>query len=449
MPAGAPFPVRSLGPFKSAVEAVQGQTQAPIAIPAAAALSAAALAVQGHVDVETLAGPRPVSLFLLTVAKSGERKSSCERLLVERLRAFERAQSDAHQDAMASWKNDHALWTVARDSILGDATAKTGDKRREAKVDLHAMDPEPAAPPIPDRTVTEPTFEGLTRRFAEGLPSQGLFSDEGGRFLGGFAMSKDNRQKTLTARNKLWDGSPIQRTRQGDGSFTLFGRRLSVHLMVQPGVWRDVLADPMTADTGFLAQFLICEPPSTIGRRLQRLSRADTGAIPAFNARLRAILEAPLPMDDGTHELQPRVLRLTPGARALLAEYADHLELGQAQGGAFAEITGAAAKAAELAARIAGVMTAWTDLAATEVTPETMADAITLSQYYLGEALRLADASNVSRRVDQAERLRTWLRDSWKYPEILPSEVVQSAPIRALRERPAALEAIEMLVETG
>jgi hypothetical protein len=39
-------------------------------------LATASLAVQGFADVETLGGTRPVSLFALTIAPSGERKSS-------------------------------------------------------------------------------------------------------------------------------------------------------------------------------------------------------------------------------------------------------------------------------------------------------------------------------------------------------------------------------------
>ena len=56
---------------------------------------------------------------------------------------------------------------------------------------------------------------------------------------------RENRQKTLAALNDLWQGNPIRRTRQGEGSFTLYGRRLAVHLMVQPGVARAFMADPL------------------------------------------------------------------------------------------------------------------------------------------------------------------------------------------------------------
>lgn len=60
---GAAYPVHALGPLRAAVEAVQGMTQAPIAIPAASALAVASLAVQGFADVETLGGTRPTSLY--------------------------------------------------------------------------------------------------------------------------------------------------------------------------------------------------------------------------------------------------------------------------------------------------------------------------------------------------------------------------------------------------
>lgn len=60
--APAEYPVADLGPLRAAVEAVQVLVQAPMAIPAASALSVASLAVQGFADIETLGGPRPLSL---------------------------------------------------------------------------------------------------------------------------------------------------------------------------------------------------------------------------------------------------------------------------------------------------------------------------------------------------------------------------------------------------
>lgn len=444
-----PFPVAALGPLRTVVEAVQGMTLAPIAIPAASALAVAALAVQGHIDVETLGGQRPVSLYVLTIAQSGERKSSCDAPLLAELRSYEKEQATSLRDAVATWQNTHALWKGERDRILAEARKGKGEKRVSAEVDLRELGGEPSAPPSTDRTVTEPTYEGLTRKFAEGMPTLGIFSDEGGQFLGGFAMSQDNRQKTLAALNDLWQGNPIRRTRAGEGSFTLFGRRLSVHLMVQRGVARDFMADPKAADTGFLPRFLICEPPSAIGNRLNSAVRDGSNSLRQHALRLRQILEAPLPMDIETRELRPRLLLLSPEARSLLVQFADAVETAQAPSGEFAHITGYASKAAEQAARIAGVLAAWDNLDVPEVDGEKMADAITLASFYLSEAARLADVAAVTAETDKAERLRKWLIEDWPYLEILPAEVVRHAPIRALRESPSARAAIGVLAKHG
>ena len=254
--------------------------------------------------------------------------------------------------------------------------------------------------------MTEPTIEGLTRLFAEGQSSLGIFSDEGGQFLGGHAMSSENRTKTLAAFNKLWQGDPIQRTRQGDGAVTLYGRRLAVHLMVQPTVAREFMADPKANSTGFLPRFLVGEPPSAIGTRLSANARGCAAALGAFGDRLREVLETPLPMDTQTRDLAPRVLPLAPDARTLLERFADALEVAQVPQGDLAHVTGYASKAAEQAARIAGVLTLWGGLHATQVSPETMADAITLAQFYLSEAARLADAATISTETARAEALR-------------------------------------------
>ena len=278
------------------MEAVQGVTQAPMAIPAQSALAVASLAVQGFADVQTLGGTRPVSLYALTIA----RKSACDAPLIAALRDHELEQAKAQRDEIEIWRNKHALWKGERDRILLEAKKGKGEKRTAAQADLHALGPEPEAPPSADRTVTEPTFEWLTKLFAHGQPSLGLFSDEGGQFLGGHAMNTENRQKTLAAFNDLWQGNPIRRTHSGDGHATLYGRRLAVHLMVQPGVARAFLSDPAAADTGFLPRFLICEPPSAIGTRMQANAKRDEVVLVSFGARLRDILETPMPMDPET-----------------------------------------------------------------------------------------------------------------------------------------------------
>jgi len=447
IPPGAPYPVQALGPLRAAVEAVQGKTQAPMAIPAQSALAVASMAVQGFADVETLAGARPVALYALTVAKSGERKSACDAPLIAGVREHERQQAKAYQKAWQAWENRHAIWKADRERVVSSIRKKGGDKAA-AEAQLRDLGPEPKAPPIPDRTVFEPTFEGLTKLFADGQPSLGLFSDEGGQFLGGHAMNSDNRQKTLAAFNSLWDGHAIKRTRSGDGHQTLHGRRLAIHLMVQPTVARGFMADPQAADTGFLPRFLLSEPPSTIGMRLQASAVENATALIGFERRLGEILATPLPIDPETGGLELRCLSLSAEARELLVGYADKVERSQSYGGEMANLTGTASKSAEQAARIAGVLTLWRDLEAAEVSAADMANAIELARYYLLEALRLAQVANVSAEIDRAEQLKRWLLERWSEPEVLVRDVMNKGP-NALRESPKAKAAIAILEAHG
>ena len=445
---GEVYPVAALGPLRGAVEAVQGIVMAPVALPAQSALSTASLAVQGFANVETLGGISPTSLYCLTIARSGERKSASVSPFMAALHEHEKQQTYESIEAFSRWTNATAIWKGDRDRILAEAKKRKGENRTAAQADLDALGPEPTAPLSQERTVTEPTFEGLTRLFVTGQPSLGIFSDEGGQFLGGHAMNSDNRQKTLAALNDLWHANPIRRTRAGDGQITLYGRRLAIHLMVQPSVALAFMADGQTSDTGFLPRFLICEPSSVIGTRMHALSRQDDGSLSEFNFRMSKILQTPLPIDDRTRELKPRTLALASDARTLLIRFYDEIERAQGRGGDLAHVTGYASKAAEQAARIAGVFSLWRDLDAQQVVAHDMADAIELAQYYLSEAARLGDVAQVSAETDKAEKLRTWLLERWEHDDIITREVVQSGP-NVLRETKAARASLAILEGHG
>lgn len=444
MPKGEPYPVDALGPLRAAVEAVQRKRQAPVAIPAQSALAVAGLALQGFANVETLGGWRPLSLYCLTIAGSGERKSSCDDDLMQAMHDYEREQEQAYRDARKGWAIDHAIWKKRHEKVLNNIKGGKSDRG-----ELESLGPEPSPPPLHNRLASEPTYEGLTRLFAEGQPTLGLFSDEGGQFLGGFAMSQDNRQKTLAALNDLWQGKPIRRTRQGDGAFTLHGRRLSLHLMAQPLVVHALLADPLASDTGFLPRCLISEPETTIGTRLYRAGGFDLSAIDEFGERLGDILHTGLTMDPETRELRPRQLNLSPAARSALIQFSDEVERGQATGQPFEAIRGYASKAAEQAARIAGVLSLWSDMGVCEVSGEAMQCGIALARWYLGEALRLSGVALISEAVAKAEALRAWmLSESWGKTWLTLREIVRLGP-NSLREGPKARKAVELLTEYG
>jgi hypothetical protein len=459
IPRGAEYPVGALGPLRAGVEAVQAATQAPMAIAAQSALSVASFAVQGHADVETLAGFAPVSIFCLTIAQSGERKSGCDKLVMAGLRTIERGRASDYNEAMAAWDTANKLWIAKRDRMMKDAAGSNAQKALDACADLDALGAAPVMPQSPKMTTAEPTLEGLVKMFITGQPSLGLFSDEGGGFLGGHAMNSDNRLKTVAGLSGLWGGDALDRVRAGDGATTLYGRRLAAHLMVQPIAARPLLADPIASGQGFLARFLITEPPSAIGTRLRQSGDGESDvAIVAASARLSTILAQAMPVSENSpQELEPRQLVLSPEAKSLLFGYYQATERAQAAGGELEQVTSFASKSPEQAARIAGVMTLWADLGASVVSADVMADAIELAQFYLFEAKRLSEAATISEEIDRAEHLRRWIMDSWPSiaagqgrdpSSIVPRDVVTLGP-NSLRETATVKKLMAILAAHG
>lgn len=305
------------------------------------------------------------------------------------------------------------------------------------------------SPLVPHRLIQEPTIEGVMKLFQAGEPSLGLFSDEAGGFIGGHAMNTDNRLKTISHLSKFWDGDPVNRSRSGDGCDTLYGRRLTIHLMAQPVAVRPLLADPVASGQGFLARFLVTEPVSAIGTRLRRdHDPASDRAISIFTGRLRTILQTHMPAEHDRQELTPRTLPLSREAKELVQRYYEVVEKAQAPGEQLEHVRSYASKSAEQACRIAGVLTLWSDLNAPEVTAETMADAVTLAQFYLGEAKRLAEAGSVSAETARVEALRKWLVESWPPNDVTPRDMIRLGP-SSLRERAKLNEPLAMLVRTG
>ncbi|MEY8119436.1 MULTISPECIES: YfjI family protein [unclassified Falsihalocynthiibacter] len=451
IPEGEEFPVEALGPLKEVVLGVHDKTQAPIAIAAQSALSIASLATQAFGNVETEGRIFPCSLFVLTIAQSGERKSSCDKLLIEQIRVYEQDAQKIYNAEVERHAIDLRIWEKKREKLLMDAMdGKTADKQAAANAELEAFHPQPHPPRAPNRTVTEPTFEGLVKLYEKSHPSLGLLTDEGGGLIGGHAMNKDNVLKTCAGLSSLWDGAPIVRTRAGDGSLTMYGRRLAIHIMVQPVAARPMLANPVVASQGFLARFLICEPPSTIGTRTRRgYDPVSDAQIATFGAKLRLLLETEPPLrKDSNNELDPPALTLSDEATDRLWYYFKATEEGQKAGGEYSSICPFASKSAEQAVRIAAVLTLWENVHASEITAHTMGNAIILARYYLIEAKRLVDSALVSEKASRAEMLRLWLLNKWADKEILPSDVVKHGP-NSLRDTKKVKEALAVVEEHG
>lgn len=437
-PPGAPYPMEALGPLRPAVEAIHDLTQAPLGICAQSVLGVASLAAQGLVDAETLHGPAPCSLFLLTIAQSGERKSACDRLAMRPVTDFEREIADARKAEVARHRDRKELWELERARIL-----KGKGPEIERAADLAALGAEPEPPLHASIISAEPTFEGITKNMRTLRASLGIFSDEGGSFIGGHGMTSENRMRTISGLSGLWDGKPVTRWRSGDGVSEYRGRRLSVNLMTQPIVAQELLGDQLAQGQGFLARFLLAQPASAIGTRT-RLSTDPRSprTLDAYAETIGALLRRPLPLRaDTRNELDVPLLPLSPAAREVLQHFALRIETAQVEGGELASIRPFASKAAEHAARLAAVLSVFDG--SSEVPGDTMANAVRLMDYYVGEALRLTDTATVSKDTLDAVRVLRWLHKKWTESAISAADAAQFGPFKETEKSRHVLQTLE------
>jgi hypothetical protein len=273
-----PFPVGALGEILSAAaRGIQEKVQAPIAICAQSVLAAATLAVQARADIQLPTGQaRPIAGYFITVAGSGERKTSADREALWPIYRHEQNLREQHEAELPGYLNARDAWEKQRVQILGDKKRYPDPAAKRAALD--ELGPGPVGPLHPMLVCPEPTFEGLERLFAVGQPSMGVFSGEGGQFVGGHGMQKEAKLRTAAALSSLWDGDAIRRVRALDGATLLPGRRLSLHLMVEPDVANLLLCDRLLADQGLLSRLLVTAPATAAGKRLWREAPAEADA---------------------------------------------------------------------------------------------------------------------------------------------------------------------------
>jgi putative DNA primase/helicase len=407
------YPLDALpGTILEAVKEVQAFVQAPIALVASSALAALSLACQAHIDVkraEKLQGP--VSLFLLTIADSGERKSTCDAFFTAPIRDWEKAQAEAAKPALREYEAALAAWEAEREGIVAalreaGRKGKPTDHLRRDLAQHQQNKPEP--PRIPRMLYLDATPEALAYGLTK-WPAAGVVSAEGGAVFGSHSMGKDSVMRNLALLNGLWDGASLTVDRRTTESFRVCGARLTLALQVQEATLREFLAKtgPLARGSGFLARFLVSMPQSTQGTRFFKEAPQHWPHLAAFHRRIAEILAQPVPIDeDGA--LTPAMLSLTPAAKALWVEFHDAIERELAAGGELYDVRDAASKAADNAARLAALFQVF-EHGVGAVGDDAIERASRIVAWHLSEARRFFGELALPTELADATRLDDWL----------------------------------------
>ncbi|WP_417309853.1 YfjI family protein [Devosia sp.] len=445
------YPIESLPPLiADAIREVQGYVQAPMAMTAACALSVVSVAVQHLFDVRRdsrLVGP--ASLYFLTLAESGERKTAIDRLFMEPLHDWQARQARAFREAKKGYDAQLEAWSAAGDELRQmqtqvDHTAALGFDLDQVKLHEAAK---PQEPRLAQLLRGDDTTEALLIDLQQ-YPIAAVISSEAGVLFGSHSMGNETAMRNLATINVMWDGGPIRQTRVSRGRVEIERVRATYGLQVQPAVMNHFVERTagLARGIGYFARFLFSHPESTQGTRYYNDPDGDMPALRAFCARVTALLDMP-PLFDEFDRIDPQPVDMDADARKVWVAFHDEVEELLGCDSEYSGIRDVANKASENAVRLACCCHIFTMGSSEPITQKAMIDACSLMRWYLDEAVRFGQVADATEEVRNAELLEEWLTRRQNRGVRMTVNMVRQKGPNALRSGRKLDDAISLLAD--
>jgi replicative DNA helicase len=359
---GPPFPVEQLpGSIGAYVEAVAEETQTPSDLPANVALGTISAAAGGKYEVviPTQGWREPIHIQAVAVAEPGHRKSALFRRITAPIGEYERTVQPEERKAYAEWESRRRMLENRRT----DAEKAVNKPPKDGKVPVSDGVRIDAVTALEAHTAARPRITRLIVDDATSEAVKGLLAEQGGAIA---VMSAESAFLSNTAGARYGDspnldvllnghaGDAIRVNRRGRPEEIIDRACLTLCLMVQPQVIRDLGNVTGFIARGAAARLLPCFPVDLLGRRRIDVTPVPTGLATAWERVVTRIVERVPAMQDGSYV--PWTLSLDAEALALFHEYRAWHEPHMGKDGAFADIRDWAGKQCGVVLRIAGLL---------------------------------------------------------------------------------------------
>jgi Protein of unknown function (DUF3987) len=412
LPPSQPWPVKRLGHIMGpAATAISTMVQTSPTMAAQSILAVASLVASNYADV--ISGWHsdkvyPLSLFFLTLARSSGRKSSSDELAMMAITTFIKELIFQYEEDKKIWLRHLAAWQGQRKSIMGRKTDTMEDRAAMLDRDtrLQAIGPEPEPPLRPDLITSNPSMEGLLTAWKFAHASLGIFTTEGIQLLGGFAFSADHSDNTIGVLCDAWAAIFKRGHRTKEEYTNLDGRRLSMHLMVQPNIGMEFYGNGRMKEQGFLSRFLVACPEAFDEKPLRIATEEEKTKVQDLSDHLLNILHIEPLFRPGTRNvLEPKKMVNSSVAQDLWGKFYNNIDSQMGKNKVLYSIAEMCGKAGESVQRLAAILTI-IDMGGVPQTLEIsgyhMANAIHIMNWYIEEVLRLSegesDSGNTSRK---------------------------------------------------
>nr|WP_145598729.1 DUF3987 domain-containing protein [Yersinia alsatica] len=287
------YPVNAFPPvMRELIQAYHEETHIPLEMIGSTVLAAAAIACQSHINVTLPHSGKqePCSLYLLTIAESGEGKSTVSNRIMSPFEDFSREMKQSYQCQLEDYHQDLNIWTLEKKAL--ESTFQKRFKRGEnVEQEKKGMNTHTRNKPKKPRCLNFLYADTTPKTIIQGLseyPDAGIILDEAMIFFKGFL--KNN----LGLLNNAWDGKSYQLTRSNEESFDI-SACLTLYLMSQPEILKDYMEKhgETARGSGFFSRFLFTQVKSTIGNRpITTDYRRSEEALKPFHDTIHRLLKS-------------------------------------------------------------------------------------------------------------------------------------------------------------
>jgi hypothetical protein len=435
------YPINALhAAVRDAVWEVKNNLKAPDALITGSFLTAMSIAC-ADIEVELPTGQiRPPTLYVMTIADSGERKTATDSLVCAPIYEHDAKQAKVHAESLATYGVDMRYWDAIDAAIQRkivravhaseDAEQYRGELTAHSKQEPH----KPHRSRIIYQSVTERPFMAALQGDGKSLA---ILSDEGEVVLRGGAMNK------LGVLNKAWDGAKVMTLDRADDSVEVTNPRVTVSFMVQEQVFNDFMEKRgrVARSSGHLARYLVGYPASTQGFRMMSLQDPVWVHLPRFHGRVTELLDQATARRRAGNTGR-KVLQFSPEAKELWVQAQNNVESKIHPDGPLVSIRDFASKTLEITGRVAAIFHHFSGQEGA-ISMDTLQRAIAVVEWHLEEFKRLfGDKGDMPQSQKDVRTLAMHLHARyWKHGfSMAPlNEVRKCGPIRHQGQFEAAL----------
>ena len=424
-----PFPVDALPePLRRFNEEITRELQVPADLPAGLGLGAVATCLQRKYQVEPRRGWKvPLTMWVLALLPSGERKSPTFDYFVEPLQEWQQAAYKKLKPVIArlSGRRDRLQKKVDKANLdyakAEDGSPEAADAENRADAAAEAIE-ELEIPPEPQLLERDSTTEALIKSLGHQGGRLSIMSDEGEIFAIVAGKYSKGQNPDCDALLSGHDGSHIRQSRIQRGTVDVPHAHLSIVTTTQPETIESLENKSVLRGKGFFGRFLFSLPKSRLGGREIRQEPVAATTKNSYANLIYNLLGDPERVDEsnwrsyfGT-DYSPKTLEFSGAADNLLEAFERWIEPQLAPYGDLGSVAEWGSKLTGKMCRIAGIIHATEaknsgqDPTASRINEDAVCRAIVIAGYYMAhsQAVLVGLAHGIGQ--SSTEYLLYWLR---------------------------------------